>query len=429
MKNTVSLLFAAVLCFALVGCGSTESRKTNDTNTPAGVTDAQLDSVSDNVSKSDNSVPADSSTSDGSASSTFDPDNSGEEEFVNNEDFYGLLSAEYAASGFISFTLRDLRSELVQPHAGWVSAKICGDLVIYDGSNTANKDIVLINLNTRKAISLTNQIGRAPQSVNSYAVSNEYAYVSSEGTIYAFDSDGNLVNSVDTTSIIPSSALWAGDDTLVYSFLNLEDKDEFYVYIADETLSDSRKIEMPDNCKWVYTRLFSSEKINIEVQNTVSAQTANMLYDMKTMESQKLDDALMSNVISEMSIGKYNLMKLFEDGLIIYDADAMKIVSKFSNPQHFIDTYFGGNSNVVYNLDTSTWERVVYGADGSITSSKELGKQELPKDEGTTTPSRQTLYLTQVSDKYYLASQNGSIYLCTYEGGADSAELIFQSEV
>lgn len=63
---------------------------------------------------------------------------------------------------------------------------------------------------------------------------------------------------------------------------------------------------------------------------------------------------------------------------------------------------------------------------GSKNVIAELVKHELPVDEEYhSSPYKEEMFLMQVSDKYYLASQDKSIYLCTYEGGSDSAELIF----
>lgn len=424
-----AVILAMTVLTSLSGCGADQNSDTTTDNIPSAVQTSSSQQSGTVKTASTEEAAVTEGTADDAPVSEDNNAISLEEDFVNNEDFYGLLSAEYAASGYISFDDTDIRSMLGLPHAGYTAVKVCGDLVLYDGRNTTNDDIVLINLETKSAVSLFNQIG---YNVRDYALSQKYAYLSTtNGRIFVFNANGELENSVDTGS---TQLLWAPEGAAVYGAAMQN------VYFADETLSNAKQIEIPENgvMQAIYGpcgRDLMAFQYDIKSNNGLTT-TVRSLYDMKTMNCQEIDEDILKRLASSpLSVGKYFITRVTNDNstydVTIYDSESMKPVSKFnaeSDYYSFFDTYYGGDSNVIYNPETSTWERVKYGADCAKTVIAELGKHELPEDKGRTTPDKETLYFTQVSDKYYLASQDDSIYLCTYEGGADSAELIFQSE-
>ncbi|GEM_PF-6918310 len=207
--------------------------------------------------------------------------------------------------------------------------------------------------------------------------------------------------------------------------------------IADETISSTKQIDIPENA--VLKGLFGSlgmNRVGIQYDSNADeyAQTVRLVYDLKTMESVEVDEALFDRLVySSMSVGNNIVYLEYCDdetfNIIIYDSESIKPVSKFKCADYrFADTYFDGESNIEYDPDTNRWKRVKYGADGSKNVIAELGEHELPEDEDRLTASSKTLYFTQVSDTYYIASKGSDIYLCTYEGGADSAELVYTSK-
>lgn len=423
--SLTAVILALTTLISSGGCGSDMGNEPKSDHTESSVTTGTAQQSGSSSGSEKQAGTAESTDNDSVSSDT--EAKSLEKDFVNNEDFYGLLSAEYVASGSISTDINDYVS-LHGVHTGRVLGETCNDLIVYDGRDTYSKDVVLINLKTKSGVSLLKQSGCKPLEVRDYAVSKDHAYLSTtNGVIYAFDANGNMVNSIDTGLI---QLVWAGDGFTVYGQGMGE------IYLADETLSNSEIINLPVNGELkAVIGTYGADTMAIQYE-TGEFKTVRGFYNMKTMDFHEIKEDIVYSYLLHTSIGKYALLSQLtvesNDTSTTYgyvlNTEENKFVSKFHiDDIDFYHTYFGGDSNVIYNPDTSTWERVKYSADGSKNVIAELGKHEIPKDKKYhSIPYEEEVFLTQISDKCYLASQGQSIYLCTYEGGADSAELIYR---
>ena len=265
---TTAILAMTVLT-GLGGCGADQNSDTKADNDSSAVqtSAAQQSSVAESASTEEaavTEVPAVTEVQANDDPVSAENDVIGlEEDFVNNEDFYGLLSAEYAATGYISFGDTDIREKLGILHGGHTVVKVCGDLVLYDGTHTSNKDFVLINLKTKSAVSI-------PQPER-YAVSQKYAYLSNNGKIYVFDANGELINSVDTDQ---GQYVWAPEGAAVYGAVGMN------VYFADETLSNIKQIEMPEKCFLGMIGPYGSDRMIMRRYTNRYQEAVMLLYDM-----------------------------------------------------------------------------------------------------------------------------------------------------